>query len=364
MKRVTIKDIAKIAGISRGTVDRVINNRGNVDPVLEDKIKKIARDLGFRKNVIASNLASQKTLKISVVVPDPESDLFWNIPVKGIKSALSYLELHGISTEYHLFPISDREVFCLKLENALAALPDAILLAPIYTNETLEYLQIGQNNNIPFITINTELQHPNILSYIGQNSFQTGFLAGRLIQLSSAKKGPIAAINLGHGMHNAMHYSEKINGIEQFFSPHDHSDFPIITAECSEYKDPERLRAFFDDLISSNPDISAFFFTNSRAYRLLQLLSPEEIGRYNFVGYDLIDQNIALLKEGKINFLINQNPFLQGYLAIFSIVNHFVWKQNVPKKQYLPADVIMKENIDYYNEGEIFSATARSYSST
>jgi LacI family transcriptional regulator len=50
MKKVTIKDIARIAGVSRGTVDRVINERGNVAEDVEKKIMKIASELGYEKN--------------------------------------------------------------------------------------------------------------------------------------------------------------------------------------------------------------------------------------------------------------------------------------------------------------------------
>jgi len=51
MKKVTIKDIALIAGVSRGTVDRVINGRGNVSEDVAKKILKIANELGFEKNL-------------------------------------------------------------------------------------------------------------------------------------------------------------------------------------------------------------------------------------------------------------------------------------------------------------------------
>ena len=87
MKRVTIKDIAKIAGVSRGTVDRVINNRGNVSKKVEESILTIAQELGYEKNIMASRLASAKVFEIAIVCPNPNSDIFWELPKKGIESA-------------------------------------------------------------------------------------------------------------------------------------------------------------------------------------------------------------------------------------------------------------------------------------
>ena len=80
--RITTKDIAKLAGVSRGTVDRVLNNRGQVSQEVKEKVLKIARERGYKKNVLASNLARNKKIKISVVLPDPQHDPFWSAPLK------------------------------------------------------------------------------------------------------------------------------------------------------------------------------------------------------------------------------------------------------------------------------------------
>ena len=52
----TINEIAKLAGVSRGTVDRVIHNRGNVKPEIQTRIQQIIRETGFSPNMAASAL--------------------------------------------------------------------------------------------------------------------------------------------------------------------------------------------------------------------------------------------------------------------------------------------------------------------
>ena len=64
----------------------------------------------------------------------------------------------------------------------------------------------------------------------------------------------------------------------------------------------------------------------------------------------MIDPNIKLLKENKIDFIINQNPILQGYLGIMNFVNHFILKKEIRPTQYLPLDIVLKENVDFYIE--------------
>ncbi|MBL0101183.1 MAG: hypothetical protein IPP49_15090 [Saprospiraceae bacterium] len=74
-----------------------------------------------------------------------------------------------------------------------------------------------KNSNLPFITINTEINHPGILCYVGQNSYHSGYLAGRLFSLRLKPGDEIIAFNLGHNLANAQHYSDKVNGLKAYF---------------------------------------------------------------------------------------------------------------------------------------------------
>lgn len=56
----TIKDIAVLAGVSRGTVDRVLNNRGSVNPDTARKINEVAKALDYKPNKAGLVLAAQK----------------------------------------------------------------------------------------------------------------------------------------------------------------------------------------------------------------------------------------------------------------------------------------------------------------
>jgi LacI family transcriptional regulator len=90
------------------------------------------------------------------------------------------------------------------------------------------------------------------------------------------------------------------------------------------------------------------FITNSRAYRLINAMNVKDANRFVIIGYDMLEPNIQFLKESKINFIINQNAINQGYYGIMAFINHFVLKEPIEKKQYLPLDIIIKENVDFY----------------
>ncbi|MGY8910436.1 MAG: helix-turn-helix transcriptional regulator, partial [Flavobacteriales bacterium] len=84
MKQHTIKDIAKLAGVSKGTVDRVIHKRGKVSTKAYDKVNKILKKINYQPNLLARSLKNNKNYYICVILPDFNEDAFWIPCYEGI----------------------------------------------------------------------------------------------------------------------------------------------------------------------------------------------------------------------------------------------------------------------------------------
>ena len=70
MSRVTIKDIAHLAGVSVTTVSRALNDNTEINETTRNRILKICREQGYRKNLLARSLISSKTNVIGIIQPD------------------------------------------------------------------------------------------------------------------------------------------------------------------------------------------------------------------------------------------------------------------------------------------------------
>jgi len=78
---------------------------------------------------------------------------------------------------------------------------------------------------------------------------------------------------------------------------------------------------------------------------LLESLQQTEVRLF---GYDLLEENIAYLKKGAVSYLIAQRPEQQVYCMVRDICNKLIFKQEVTQINYMPIDILIKENIDYY----------------
>jgi LacI family transcriptional regulator len=97
-----------------------------------------------------------------------------------------------------------------------------------------------------------------------------------------------------------------------------------------------------------NPDITAIFVTNSRVFSVARFIEKKGIKNVLLIGYDFIDENIQALRKGLINFLICQKPEEQGYRGVMALYHHLILKIPIANIDYMPIDIITKENYEFY----------------
>jgi LacI family transcriptional regulator len=86
-KSIRIKDIAQLAGVSVGTVDRVLHNRGRVSEDALTKVMGVLDQIDYKPNLIARTLGANKTYRIAALMPDPKQDPYWAYSRSGLTQA-------------------------------------------------------------------------------------------------------------------------------------------------------------------------------------------------------------------------------------------------------------------------------------
>ena len=98
-KRIRIKDIARMAGVSSGTVDRVIHNRGKVSPKALEKIEGVLKEVNYRPNIHISSISLKKKYKVLFISPNFKTGDYWESIYQGIVRALNEFETIEIRCE-------------------------------------------------------------------------------------------------------------------------------------------------------------------------------------------------------------------------------------------------------------------------
>ncbi|MDP2890264.1 MAG: substrate-binding domain-containing protein [Bacteroidota bacterium] len=349
INRTRIKDIAQKANVSIGTVDRVIHNRGEVSNATRDRILRIIDEMEYQPNLMASTLASKKTFSFALLLPEPISpESYWNKPMVGVRRAFQEIQQYGININIHLFKQSDANTFNTEAGKIIESNPEGVVLAPFFSRESMEFISELKKRAIPYVFIDSNIKDSDKLSYIGQNSFQSGTLAAKLLDFSVPENSSILVLHFAKERDNMNHLVQREKGFYEYFNTNLTSGKKkLITLEISDPNDIACQNQITDQL-KSNPEVKGIFVTNSQVYYLARLIEETNISGIRVIGHDLINENINFLKKGIVDFLICQRPEEQGYKAIITLFEHLVLKKEVNNENYTSIDIITKENLDYY----------------
>ncbi|MGQ8337924.1 substrate-binding domain-containing protein [Sunxiuqinia sp. A32] len=351
LKRIRIKDIAEKAKVSIGTVDRVIHNRGEVSPATKELILKIIKEMDYQPNIIASTLASKKVYRFAIFIPEPISEeAYWNKPLVGIKRAFQEIQQYGVEISTYQFKQNDPSSYSTTSKMIMENKPDGVVLAPFFSRESGEFIQQLQNQKIPFVFIDSNFPDCDKISFIGQNSYQSGALAAKLFNFSLPEKASILVIHFAKEMDNQNHLVQREKGFYKYFKDNDPKEYKsLITLEITNPTDKSYYKEL-DNAFKKNTDLKGVFVTNSQGYRVAQYLNERKIEGIRLIGHDLIKENIQFVKNETIDFLICQRPEEQGFNAVNTLFQHIILKKEVQKEKFTSIDIVTKENIDYYKE--------------
>ena len=333
--------------MSIGTVDRVLHNRGEVAESTRKKILKIIDDLNYQPNILASTLASKKSALFATLFPQPPSpEGYWNKPFIGVKKRISELRQFSVQIEAFTFSQTNPQSFIEVAEKILDLNPDGVVFAPFYKKESLKFIEMLKEKDIPFIFIDSEIKKAGQVSYIGQNSYQSGLVSGKLLDLL-LPDGNILIIHFAKEMDNQNHLVQREKGFYDWFSKYG-GKHQLFTSEVGDTENEDWMNRIHQLIIKRN--IKGIFVTNSKVFYAGRLVEKMKLSGIKIIGHDLLNENVIYLKKDIVQFLICQRPEEQGYNAINKLFRHVVQKRTVEMENYTSIDIVTKENIDYYKE--------------
>ncbi|ADY51311.1 transcriptional regulator, LacI family [Pseudopedobacter saltans DSM 12145] len=343
---VGVKEIARRANVSIATVDRVLHNRVGVSPKTKAKIDAIIEELNYKPNILARRLASKEILRFAVLIPSVSEETdYWDAPLEGIKQAESEIATYGIEIDKYFFDQNDKKSFLNESKKILDKRYHGILLAPMFIEESIDFVKECLKVKIPCVFINSDLPDISSLCYIGPNLYHAGALAAHLCGYLIGRKEKILIVNISKEIDNHHHLLRKEQGFKEYFDNHQKmNDILKLDIRDTSYKAVSKeLKKTF----AANK-IDLVFVTNSRVSSVAKFFEEQKVENTKLIGFDFLKENIEYLKKETIDFLICQKPIEQGYRGIMALYQHFVYNADVEKIYYMPIDIITKENYQFY----------------
>ncbi len=346
-QKIKIKDIAEKAGVSAGTIDRVLHNRGNVSEATKKKVQKVLEQINYRPNHYASALASRKTFIFFAVIPNCDPGGYWEMIRDGLSRAEQELYDFKVNIQIFHFNQYDPVSFTKTLDTVLQKKPDGILLAPFAKSNTLIYTKKMEEMEIPYVFIDSKVEEANPLAFYGQDSFQSGYLGGKLLFTQKPELKKIALFSFFDP--EQIHSNQiglRIDGFKAYIEDTGKKcELIRATLSASDLKSNETMMV---ELFNKNPEITGAVLFSSRAYLVAGVLKKYRLNHVTMIGYDLLKKNVEYLKDNTVAYLIAQRPEEQAYRGIKAFSDSFIFKKEVQQINYAPIDILTRENIDFY----------------
>ncbi|PKM73530.1 MAG: LacI family transcriptional regulator [Firmicutes bacterium HGW-Firmicutes-16] len=318
----TIKEIAALAGTSRGTVDRVLNGRGNVNSELADRIISIATQNNYQPNQHAQALIkSRKHMTIGVVINSLGNEFFDDV-LRGIHDRAQKYLSSGFSIIVKEIKGYDGNEQISAIDMVLEHDVDALAIMPLDLPEVREKLK---SLKIPIVMFNTDIQMDK-LAFVGCDYYNSGGLSGDIAKLIMGSRGGKIGIVIGSFMMQG--HKLRISGFTDSVNTNENMN---IVACVENADDDSRSYEVTKELISEHhPDLIYFGAAGVKGGVEAVLDSNENI---QIITVDETTPTREYLDKGVISATVTQQPYIQGVLTI-KILYNYLSSKKPPRERY------------------------------
>jgi len=345
LKKISVKDIARLAKVSIGTVDRALNDRAEINPVTRKRILRIARESGYKPNLAARLLAvGRSTLSIGVCLPDV-SDLFWDQILVGILEETRRFESLGVSIVYRpvaRFGMGEVE----QVRELLHSDVRAIVLAPGDPRGLAPLIEEAAKRRIPVLCVSTDAPASARSTVISVDPELNGNCAAELMARFAPPNSRVAIMT---GMLQVEDHRRKVKGFSEKF-PKFCKGGKVI--EVIEHHDAEE-EAFpkSASLLDRFPSIDGIYVSTGLCLPTCRALDAAGLaGKVRLITTDLAPKMVPYFQNGTIFASMYQQPRTQGRTAAHMVVDHLVNGVPIPPTRYLNLQIVLRSNLSLFPE--------------
>ncbi len=351
----TIKDVAREACVSIGTVDRVLHERGRVSAAKREAILNAVRKLDYRTSQIARALVNRKkNLRIGITYPMVDS-AFWSEIAGGIEAARSKLLPFGAELMIDHIETYDIRDQVESIDRLVESGVNGILLTPV-DDSSAEQIEKHIPPEIPYATVvNPAASVSRCAFHLGPDDFLLGNLAARLISLFCGERCSLVVLAPNYKFNGTQ---RRIAGVLSKISQELTSLNLLRVIPVSGVTDQDICKNVHDNAVSAMgafPSLDAIYVSNGffeHAARAVRDTRPN--GSVKVFGHEYSPALPELIGQGIVGATIYQRPAEEWYQAIILLHELLMDKRRIePKEVRMECSILMKETLPSVNIGGI-----------
>jgi LacI family transcriptional regulator len=334
-----MRDIAERLGVSIGTVDRALHDRPEISADTRARVLQAAQDIGYRPNLAARFLSSEKRLRIAVNFPQ-ELASFWDLVREGLLDAARPYEANGVEVRYRSYPglgEGEREALVEALDDGV----DGIIMVPGLPERLPDLIRRASERRIPLVYVNTDAPGTERLTVIWADPLTNGALVGELMGRFLGGRGWVLPVT---GYLRTVEHARKLEGFQTALN----TLWPEIEiAEVVEgHEDERETYEKCRERLSRDREVVGVYVSTVNTPPVVRALRDAGLaGRVTLVATDLYPALAALIESGIVAATIDQRPWVQGQMAFQTLYRYLAHGVIPPPAVGLSPHVVMRSNL-------------------
>ncbi|MBV2144982.1 LacI family DNA-binding transcriptional regulator [Falsochrobactrum sp. TDYN1] len=338
----TVHDIARTAGVSLATVDRVLNDRPGVRAKTRERVMNAMNALGYVRDVGAANLARGRRYRFDFILPDNENTFMLSLRTE-LETAIKHAMAERVQINLVLVPAFDEAALVAALDACTAHQPDGVAFIALDTDPVRAACQRLTQSGVHAVTLVSDLGHSSRAHYVGIDNGAAGRTAARLLGLfANGTKGAIAVLA---GSLQVRDHQERYDGFRTAMQV----DFPgrEILPVLEGLDEGKRVEKLVRDLLAHRQDIAGIYSLGAGNRGLVEALAaaPAHADRPLVVAHERDGITAQALRQGLIHAILAQDAGHEIRSAIRVLKASADRLAIVPGQEHIRIEIFLKDNL-------------------
>ena len=330
----TTQDVAREAGVSLATVDRVLNARAGVRPATVERVQAAIERIGYVRDTAAANLAKRKVYEFAFVLPDTGDEFVASLAAE-VAAQSGRPAIHR--TRLTVVPVApfDPQAVVAALDALGGA--DGVAVFGRETPSVRDAVRRARGRGIAVVALVSDLPSSERDHFVGIDNLRAGRTAAQLMGRFTPRAGRVLVLT---GSRLARDHLERRQGFDQVIA----RDFSHlhVAATLEGRDDPDRVAALLEGTLTS--DVVGLYASGSGTAGLVRALA-ERAGDVTVIAHELTGTTRAALMDGTIDALIAQDA---GHLVRSAIRLLRATADGMPfdpAQERIRIDIHLRENV-------------------